>query len=484
MWILQEMAIARENSPVICGDECLSWDDVHAAATLIASDEQRFGRDIIGSVRPRILQSWNFEFARDRMYFEHEWASERMWQLLMELMRLQREQKTIGIANDSTALLRALQLSQNANVSENRDKVYGVSGLKSVADRVAMVPDYQLPLVEIYRAFSERLLLADVNVLRQVTMPAGWIYESWALEGVPTTLSTSNTTSFAKRLIVYSLKSLKKNKKLFIGTVCDHKLPSWAICWMCKAVPTAHFRGLYHAGGERSELSIPTLGPEPSLYVHGLLFDKVMSLSSFHAYEAEESYPFNSVCLNQENAYRDFEGVRTALWKTLVADTTAEGGASAPKDFAWLLNPRIWKPGVVGIYTNCFGFPEFMGRNKGLNLSGFTLSQLIFGRPTKRKISSRKALYNPTEIQRDALSWAMNALAWRRLIGTENGRMGLAPAATNMDDMLAVIIGCDTPLVLRSRGHAWTVIGECYIHGVMDGEILNGEEKIIQIKLV
>ncbi len=120
-----------------------------------------------------------------------------MWQLLIELMRLQWGQKA-GKANDSMALLRAFQLSQNANVSKHRDKVYGVLGPKSVADRVAMLPNYRLPLVEIYRAFSKRLSLADVNVLRQVTMPARWMYESWALEGVLTTVSTSNTTTFVK----------------------------------------------------------------------------------------------------------------------------------------------------------------------------------------------------------------------------------------------------------------------------------------------
>ncbi|KAL8895005.1 MAG: hypothetical protein Q9207_008337 [Kuettlingeria erythrocarpa] len=57
-----------------------------------------------------------------------------------------------------------------------------------------------------------------------------------------------------------------------------------------------------------------------------------------------------------------------------------------------------------------------------------------------------------------------------------HGRLGLAPKATEPGDKICVLLGCESPLVLRSDGsgnHA--VVGECYIDGMMSGEALLGK---------
>ena len=51
--------------------------------------------------------------------------------------------------------------------------------------------------------------------------------------------------------------------------------------------------------------------------------------------------------------------------------------------------------------------------------------------------------------------------------------MGLACSGTQLGDIVAVLLGCDVPMILRCRDEGgWTVVGECYLHGVMDGEAL------------
>lgn len=77
----------------------------------------------------------------------------------------------------------------------------------------------------------------------------------------------------------------------------------------------------------------------------------------------------------------------------------------------------------------------------------------------------------------------MNATAWRRLFGTENGRIGLAPAAARVDDVIAVLPGCSVPMVLRRSGGRWKLVGECYMHGIMYGEILDENTSPDQILL-
>ena len=63
---------------------------------------------------------------------------------------------------------------------------------------------------------------------------------------------------------------------------------------------------------------------------------------------------------------------------------------------------------------------------------------------------------------------------------TENGYMGWVPdnvygsryAQTKQGDLIAILFGCSTPMVIRPRGRRFQVIGEAYIQGLMDGEAI------------
>ena len=88
-WFIQEVAMADRDSPVLYGDQCPPRVNVHDAAISITKDHQRFGCEIIGSNRPRILRSWAYELARDLVLGERPRAGERTRSLLRELMLVQ-----------------------------------------------------------------------------------------------------------------------------------------------------------------------------------------------------------------------------------------------------------------------------------------------------------------------------------------------------------------------------------------------------------
>jgi len=68
---------------------------------------------------------------------------------------------------------------------------------------------------------------------------------------------------------------------------------------------------------------------------------------------------------------------------------------------------------------------------------------------------------------------ALRSLDHRALITTRTGYLGLAPVAAHPGDVLAILFGCGWPVVLRPCDDGlYQVIGECYIHGLMHGEIL------------
>jgi hypothetical protein len=73
----------------------------------------------------------------------------------------------------------------------------------------------------------------------------------------------------------------------------------------------------------------------------------------------------------------------------------------------------------------------------------------------------------------------VGALVDRRVFVTKEGYLGLGPENTQVGDQVFILGGSNVPFILRSvqnnmmgkskAGHR--IIGDCYIHGIMDGEI-------------
>jgi hypothetical protein len=79
-------------------------------------------------------------------------------------------------------------------------------------------------------------------------------------------------------------------------------------------------------------------------------------------------------------------------------------------------------------------------------------------------------------------SCAVQACAGRKFITTKEGRVGLAPANCQVDDVICVFLGACVPHVLRPKdAHAeattFSFIGDCYVHGLMNTEALVMLEK-------
>ncbi|KAF1972105.1 hypothetical protein BU23DRAFT_569332 [Bimuria novae-zelandiae CBS 107.79] len=71
-----------------------------------------------------------------------------------------------------------------------------------------------------------------------------------------------------------------------------------------------------------------------------------------------------------------------------------------------------------------------------------------------------------------AASWSCKD---HRIIVTENWLLGVAPRSSVDGDVVATLPGCDSPIVLRQQEDgAFTVIGECYVHGLSFEESLLG----------
>lgn len=73
------------------------------------------------------------------------------------------------------------------------------------------------------------------------------------------------------------------------------------------------------------------------------------------------------------------------------------------------------------------------------------------------------------------LSIAGNAMA-RRFCSTVEGRLGCVPVSAKVGDDICILFGRDVPCVIRARGHgSYGFVGQCYVHGIMDGEVMDTE---------
>jgi hypothetical protein len=75
----------------------------------------------------------------------------------------------------------------------------------------------------------------------------------------------------------------------------------------------------------------------------------------------------------------------------------------------------------------------------------------------------------------DPVHWGINFQ--RGFFVTKRGYLTLAPRYTKPGDLVCLIFGAEVPFVLRPDGLRYRLVGECYVHGMMDGEGLGlGEE--------
>lgn len=76
----------------------------------------------------------------------------------------------------------------------------------------------------------------------------------------------------------------------------------------------------------------------------------------------------------------------------------------------------------------------------------------------------------PTKIQRIGFPPKSRLSNYRRMVRTKEGYIALVPRETRKGDWIAICKGGNLPLVVRRDGEQWMLLGETYVHGVMNGE--------------
>lgn len=161
-----------------------------------------------------------------------------------------------------------------------------------------------------------------------------------------------------------------------------------------------------------------------------------------------------------------------------------ESPRSFVRDFQMLCLATVERPGDVDPL-----FLDWFRRNRSLRIQGRTLETLVDKAP-------KSLLPNYLDVMERSdgdgflsiFLYTTTEMA-RRLIVTNEGHIGMAPSRAKKGDIICVLLGCSIPACLRKReaDASYEFIGECYVHGLMNGEIIeeleSGRRKIEHFRL-
>ncbi|PKS05437.1 hypothetical protein jhhlp_008813 [Lomentospora prolificans] len=155
--------------------------------------------------------------------------------------------------------------------------------------------------------------------------------------------------------------------------------------------------------------------------------------------------------------------VLDTFWRTLVAGKDDSSMWTAPDSFAEIFSL---------IFDETTGGSQSEPSLPGQTYSPRQQRPRGKGRLELSNLRSRKPAETFAQIQT-----AMAVLKNRKLGYLESGHIGLFPRYARVGDLVCVFRGFHVPFVIRLREDGrYTFLAECYLHGIMNGEIMKSEE--------
>lgn len=325
-----------------------------------------------------------------------------------------------SLSNTEGGLDKILQLIRRAEATDHKDKVYGILGLLDTASLSSINPDYSLSVQQVYTEFIRAIVLGT------------------------------------KRL----------EHILFGGLACKG-WPSWVPDWR-QPFLRRHFRYLRARQASLSSagnVGFSSRGAVEILTCSGFKVDTVQTVGTLD--------PGDTSIIQATSSSGLYGGdMADVLIRTLSLNHPGISKRNSVLEVPWMEeqasglsdNPTNKQSSSAGYLKkfNCFRKAS----------AGFRVGNQILKDYFPHNHGSDKDLSRHIEnIRLTVLS-----LEGRELITTKTGYLGLAPHNVLQNDIVAILSGCSCPVVLRPCEDGLSiVIGECYVHGIMNGELFLGD---------
>lgn len=439
IWVVQEIGVARD-AVVVCGLEQISWDV--------------FQRGINYGLAQKVLDTNAFG-----VVFRDNYENFRA------VANIQ-DQDTSGPPSDQ---LLDLLIQFRVRKAENPvDKVFSLLGLVGDVDQLGLIPNYNLSPSEVFRLTTISLLSHSQN-LDVLGSSTGKQFEnpedtlpSWVVDW-----SDSNRIPFPFRMVSRRQRS---NFKATNGSVASIEFSE------DKSV--LNLSGyIIDSISEVENLQTDLVEEGWFDYVHADEEDEGdASLQGDESLQGAATEMLDALRLPFSELFRmvDYFGVFLG-WEKLAKVTERDGPSTTPTREEH--RAIYWQTLCAGNLPNGYFETEKQFAEWYKSLGPFRrLSYLrlnVF--PSVFKPLAFAGYLRTTWGSYSAFGDVMQHTTYRRLARTTNGYLCLVPAGGKKGDSIALCKGGNTPLILRSDDRYWTLVGECYVHGIMNGEKFDEE---------
>jgi hypothetical protein len=350
------------------------------------------------------------------------------------------------------SLITLLQLFRKRNATDNRDKVYALLSLVTEwGGRVPIAPDYSIK--------ARKLHITVVSNILGITP----LLSILSLSSNRKTASSSTLLKFARNPFfkkpplaleqpLWSLDSdeinphdeivLKKLQLALLYNSTPYKSPdlvstAWASCSYIARTKVLRLRAV-HVG---------------KLYEGGIFHSRLNSDASLKP--ALLNIPTNQDKID-DKPYVGGGSEYEARWRTLCADAMTELSLESAA-------------------TSLFR------RARNEDVEAFEAWRAWILETPKNKAGSDGDTQNDALINRFNVM-ARTVLDRKAIARTSNGYIGVVPYKSAPEDDIFLVLGARQPVLLRSVGeldvegvgkiHGCIYMGECYVHGIMDGQLL------------
>jgi hypothetical protein len=419
MWVVQETALAGSIRVRYEGVE-MQWDQLVMASDLLTVKQSTLGVFLMDGLSLEPGRSTSTRSPRPIAFVT-----------LPSLVAIRRRAQS----GKDRPLAELLTWLRSHKAKDLRDKIFAIHGICSPLPARLLPPDYS------DRTKPRKVFVNAASCL----VYEGATARMLAAAGTPLVLDSDSDNELTN-------------------------LPSWVPDWStrlaARQLSFMHDDLDYRAGGTgkiQAEIRTETLH-----IGDGYLIDTIAELGSVLKY-----YTILDVALTEPEMDEWMDVIRSSVSLILRPQLTErhylgkeENGTLREAVWRTAVGNRVFKPnGNPAPSQLSYGFDEFM------KFCSFPEKNRTVAMDWTDQMKMHTSRYV------EFLRAAITCWGGRRLCVTSKGYVGAVPPSTQVGDEVVVFAGMQTPSVLcRVEFQQHRYVGECYIHGIMNGEVLKEKE--------
>ncbi|KAH8769127.1 hypothetical protein F5883DRAFT_458870 [Diaporthe sp. PMI_573] len=435
LWIVQELAMGNTAVTIRCGDVQMDWqtliDGIEALHCMFWGTKDKFILDDIYRLhgrRERTIDVFN----------QH---------LLYRGIKPLVESQTSDTGHTHTHLTMLLETATSCIATEASDKVYGLLAMMDPKLACGISVDYNIPPREVFANVARASFACDENLelLRECNIcpPEGG--PTWAPDW---------TWPYRER---DSRLRLEREYRANAERPGVFEVDATGRILTCDVVFVDEIDGL---GARRSSRWT---------YLENSMVQPTSDISAYGGPEDTKKAFYHAIVGDVTWRHRnDTDGRKSLLYLPPVYNRQYFQDLGWPRVTEWKNYYHVWA--------------NWRYVNMGLHVGG-------------RRFNDYFALEVPRDVVEEALwkareAWD-NMILGRRFATTRNGLFGWVPDLLRQPpenqvckgDLVAIVLGCTTPIILRPSDRFYQIVGEAYFLGLMDGEGIDESRKVTTIKI-